>query len=66
VALSPAGSVVVYLNSSTAAPAGAAQDIKLRLTRGGALIDGYAQRCHLRVFPCAAAEPLLAIMRRLG
>jgi hypothetical protein len=34
VALSPAGSVVVYLNSTTAAPAGAAQDIKLRLTRG--------------------------------
>ena len=37
VALSPAGSVVVHLNSSTAAPAGAAlpaphKEIKLRLT----------------------------------
>jgi hypothetical protein len=33
VALSPAGSVVVYLDPTTAAPTGAAKDAKLWLTR---------------------------------
>ena len=65
-ALSPAGSVVVYLNSSTAAPAGATQDIKLRLTRGGRSHIWLRTAMPFEGIPLRAEEPLLAIMRRLG